>query len=76
MLAVAAFPLLAHWLVTLKPEASADGLAMHLAIPMSVANNHLWSFDFRHVVWAVMPMGADWCYTIACFWAENSQHAC
>ncbi len=65
MLTVAAFPLLAHWLVTLKPEASADGLAMHLAIPMSVANNHLWSFDFRHAVWAVMPMGADWCYTIA-----------
>ncbi|HEY3342829.1 MAG TPA: glycosyltransferase family 39 protein, partial [Anaerolineae bacterium] len=65
MLAVAALPLLAHWLVTLKPEASADGLAVHLAIPMSVANHHLWAFDFRNIVWAVMPMGADWCYTIA-----------
>src|SRR5207247_248892 len=31
--ALLSFGLLMHWLVALKPEQSADGLAMHLAIP-------------------------------------------
>ena len=29
----------------LKPEASADGLAMHLAIPANIAANHMLTFD-------------------------------
>src|SRR6185436_13284465 len=67
VLALAAFlfVLLAHWLVALLPEVSADGLAMHLTIPMSVEHNRLWSFDFRQYTWALMPMGGDWAYTAA-----------
>ncbi len=57
--------LLAHLLVALGPEVSADGLAVHLAIPMSVEAHHGWVFDVRHTAWAVMPMGADWCFTAA-----------
>lgn len=64
MLAVALVPLLAHWLVVLKPEIGDDALSMHLVVPAYVANHHLWSFDFRHFAWAVMPMGGDWCYTV------------
>ena len=65
MPAVALTPVLAHWLVVLKPEIGADALSMHLVVPAYVANHHLWSFDFRHFAWAVMPMGGDWCYTVA-----------
>jgi hypothetical protein len=63
-LALALIPLLAHWLIVLKPEVSADALSMHLVVPAYVAQHHDWSFDFRHAVWAVMPMGAVWCYTV------------
>jgi 1,4-dihydroxy-2-naphthoate octaprenyltransferase len=62
-LAAFLFVLLAHWLVALLPEVSADGLAMHLTIPMAVEHNRLWSFDFRQYAWALMPMGGDWAYT-------------
>ncbi|MGE5487763.1 MAG: ArnT family glycosyltransferase [bacterium] len=63
MVAVAALPLLCHLLVSLKPEQGADGLAVHLMIPAWVSFHHYWHFDYRHIVWAVMPLGADWCYT-------------
>jgi hypothetical protein len=62
-LAVLLFVLLAHWLVALKPEVSSDGLSMHLAVPMTVAYQAQWPFDFRLYVWALMPMGGDWAYT-------------
>jgi 4-amino-4-deoxy-L-arabinose transferase-like glycosyltransferase len=62
-LAVAAFPLLCHLTLIAKPEIGADALSMHLMAPAWVAFQHLWPFDFRHFVWAVMPMGADWCFT-------------
>jgi len=55
--------LLMHLLVALGPEVSADGLAVHLAIPASIETHHRWVFDVRHTAWAVMPMGADWCFT-------------
>jgi hypothetical protein len=58
------FPVIACWLVALKPEVSTDGLAMHLAIPAFVAEHHYWGFDFQQTLWAVMPMGGDWCYTL------------
>ena len=61
--ALLVFVLIAHWLIVLKPEAGTDGLAMHLAIPEWVAQHHFWNFDFRHLVWAVMPMAGDWIYT-------------
>jgi hypothetical protein len=64
-LAVALIPLLAHWLVVLKPEVSGDALSMHLVVPAYVGQHHQWSFDFHHWVWAVMPMGGVWGYTIA-----------
>ena len=34
-----------YLLAALMPEVSADGLAMHLAIPGFVANHHYWHFD-------------------------------
>lgn len=60
-----AFPLLLHLVVAIGPEVSTDGLAMHLAIPASVAAHHQWIFDVRQTAWAVMPMNADWCFTAA-----------
>jgi hypothetical protein len=58
------FVLLAHWFVALMPETSADGLAMHLAIPMNIAANHAMTYQPSRVLWAVMPMGADFSYAI------------
>jgi hypothetical protein len=58
------FALGMHWLLVLKPEKSADGLAMHLAIPANIAAHHAMTFEPARFVWAVMPMGADWAYSI------------
>ncbi|MBN9660700.1 MAG: hypothetical protein J0H49_21090 [Acidobacteria bacterium] len=63
-LSLALFPLICHWLVTLKPEVSADGLAMHMVVPARMAYAHAWSFNVREFVWAVMPMGGDFLYSI------------
>ena len=68
-LQVAAFALLVfvlgtHWLIVPQPESSSDGLAMHLAIPVNIALHHVFTFRPSRVFWSVMPMGADWCYTI------------
>ena len=63
-IAIALVPILAHWLIVLKPEVGADALSMHMVVPAFVANHHQWSFDFRHAAWAVMPMGGVWCYTV------------
>jgi hypothetical protein len=59
-----AFVLIAHWLIVLKPEASTDGLATHLAIPFGMARFHVFNFDFRRFIWALMPLGADLCYSV------------
>ena len=59
------FVLLLHWLAALAPEAGPDALAMHLMVPSSVARLHQWSFDVTSHLWAVAPMGADWCFTLA-----------
>ena len=58
------FFLVAHWLVVLKPEISADGLAMHLAIPANIALHHQMTFEPARFLWAVMPMAADFAYSI------------
>ncbi len=58
------FFLIAQWFVALKPEVGTDGLAMHLAIPMNIAANHRLTFEPARFLWAVMPMGADWAYSI------------
>ena len=62
--AILIFFLLAHWFVALMPETSADGLAMHLAIPANIAANHALTYQPSRFLWAVMPMGADFTYTI------------
>ncbi|HWC97820.1 MAG TPA: bifunctional glycosyltransferase family 2/GtrA family protein [Candidatus Sulfopaludibacter sp.] len=62
--ALLTFVLGMHWLVMLTPETSADGLAMHLAIPAHMAANHAMTFQPSRILWAVMPMGADWAYSI------------
>ena len=56
--------LIAQWFVALMPEIGTDGLAMHLAIPMNIAANHRMTFEPARFLWAVMPMGADWAYSI------------
>lgn len=61
---VGLFPLFAHWLMVLKPEVSADGLAMHMVIPARMAQAHHWPFDPVEFAWALMPMGGDWLWTI------------
>jgi len=66
---VAAFALLVfvlgmHWLIVPKPESSADGLAMHLAIPVNISLHHVMTYLPGRIFWSVMPMGADWCYTM------------
>ncbi len=63
-LAVLLFLVVAQWFVALKPEVGADGLAMHLAIPIDIAAHHALTFEPARILWAVMPMGADWCYSI------------
>lgn len=58
------FVLITHWFAMLKPEASADGLSMHLAIPANIAANHTMTFEPGRFLWAVMPMGADFTYSM------------
>jgi len=62
--ALLVFVLGMHWLIVPQPEASADGLAMHLAIPTNIAQHHVFTYRPGRIFWSVMPMGADWCYTI------------
>ena len=59
-----AFVLLANWLIVLKPEVSTDGLSMHLAVPANIALHHVFTIDFHRFVWALMPIGADFIYSI------------
>ena len=56
-----------HLFVVAKPETGYDALAMHLQIPMLMAEAHRWPFDVTRYVWAVMPIGADWTFTVAYF---------
>ncbi len=58
------FPVFAHWLMVLKPDVSADGLAMHMVIPARMAQAHHWPFDPAEFAWALMPMGGDWVWSI------------
>jgi hypothetical protein len=56
-----------HLFVVAKPETGYDAMAMHLQIPLLMAEAHRWPFDVTRYVWAVMPMGADWAFTAAYF---------
>ncbi|MDO7898339.1 phospholipid carrier-dependent glycosyltransferase [Pseudomonas citrulli] len=53
-----------HGAVALMPEVGYDALAMHLFVPAHLAQRHQWGFDAGTYVWAVMPMLADWIYSI------------
>ena len=63
-LALLVFVLGIHWLIVPQPESSADGLAMHLAIPANIAKFHMLTYRPSRILWSVMPMGADWCYSM------------
>jgi hypothetical protein len=56
-----------HLFVVAKPETGYDAVAMHLQIPLLMAEMHRWPFDVTRYAWAVMPMGADWAFTAAYF---------
>jgi len=63
-LALLLFILVIHWLLVLKPEAGADGLVSHLAVATNIAAHHAYTVSPARLLWAVMPMGADWTYSI------------
>jgi hypothetical protein len=56
---------LAHWFLVWKPESGGDALSVHLAIAFDFARNHRFTFDFRSYIWALNPLGADFCYALA-----------
>ncbi|HEX3879428.1 MAG TPA: hypothetical protein VHW24_20740, partial [Bryobacteraceae bacterium] len=58
------FVLTIHWFGAIMPEYSADGLTMHLAIPADLAAHHMMTFRPEAFVWTVMPMAADFTYSI------------
>ncbi|MGA3024234.1 MAG: glycosyltransferase [Bryobacteraceae bacterium] len=72
-LAALAFIAGAHWLIVLKPEVSTDGLDMHMAVAAGMAMHHAFTVDFHKFVWALMPMGADWCYGVV--WMLGGEYA-
>ena len=62
--ALLVFVLGIHWLLVPQPECGADALSMHLATPANIALHHAFTYRPQRILWSVMPMGADWCYTI------------
>ena len=55
---------LTYFAFALLPELAYDPLAIHLFVPGYVEANHTWNFDPGRYVWTLMPMLADWAYTI------------
>lgn len=53
-----------HLIHVFRPEIGWDALSVHLNIASSVFYHHRWAFDFNTAIWAFMPMGGDWIYTI------------
>jgi hypothetical protein len=72
--ALLVFFIVAHWLVALKPETSHDGLAMHLAVPTNIAAYHKLTYEPARILWSVMPMGADWAWSIV--YLLGGEYAC
>lgn len=64
-LLVLGISLLAHLLLIPKPEAGADGLAMHLALPVRLAANHFFAYDPGAFLWSLMPMAGTFSFAIA-----------
>lgn len=59
------FTALLHLVVAAKPEVGHDALSLHLLVPAYVADHSAWHFDITRSVVSLMPMGADWLYTLA-----------
>jgi len=59
-----------------QAEASADGLAMHLAIPANIAANHAMTFEPSRFLWSVMPWARIGCTQSSICWAVSMRHAC
>lgn len=51
--------------VAMMPEVGFDALAIHLYVPARLTHDHVWAFDPDKYVWALMPMFADWLFSIA-----------
>ena len=64
-LIVLGISLLAHLVLIPKPEAGADGLAMHLALPVRLAANHFFAYDPGAFMWSLMPMAGTFSFAIA-----------
>ena len=52
--------------IPIYPEVGHDALAVHLFVPIHVLENLSWGYNPEFYSWAVMPLFADWIYTI-CF---------
>jgi hypothetical protein len=64
-LALLWLPLLAQWLLALKPEVSEEGLARHLVFAARLAADHAWHYDVQQFTWAVFPMGGESLFGLA-----------
>lgn len=64
--------LTAHFMLALKPEVSADGLAWHLVAPARILAWGYWPFDVTELAWAAMPMGGDWLWSLAWLFGEET----
>lgn len=53
-----------YFVFALLPEVGYDSLVTHLFVPSQLANKHVWGFDVTLYAQAVMPMLADWIYSI------------
>jgi hypothetical protein len=60
-----AMPLVANFLLVLKPEVSSDGLSQHFAIAQWVRDHGRFHFDAANQIWSVQPMAGDWALTLA-----------
>ncbi|HKR45482.1 MAG TPA: hypothetical protein VJU59_38405 [Paraburkholderia sp.] len=47
------------------PERYADGVLYHVVLAQTVARLGYWPADFHLLVWALMPAGTDWLFSLA-----------
>lgn len=64
-LALLWMPLMANWLLALKPEVSEEGLGRHLVFAAHLAQDHVWRFDVQQFTWAVFPTGGESMFGLA-----------
>ena len=54
-----------HLILVARPEVGYDANTMHLQISAIMAEEHRFRFDATRYLWALMPLGADWAYSVA-----------